>query len=751
MIKPVLAVLLLFVLICINAQTPKYPVVSVPVVRNGIALTNAWAGGFDAPEFSSADLNNDGIKDLFVFDRSGNKVMVFINDGGHSDTAFRYSPQYESLFPPMTLWAVLRDYNHDGIPDIFTYQPGGNTLPDGTVTQTGIEVYKGDIQQQNIHFNLNQYWLNYRYNNYSINMWTNSLGVPAILDVNNDGALDVLDFGVYGSTVVYYENITAQLGLPADSLVFAEQSLCWGNFYVSGTTLVVSLNTSCKTGTVFNQDPEGARHTGATLWPIEYGNDNKVDVLLSGAHVGNMVFLRNTSTDPNANMGWQDTLWPACNAPVNMPLFPAAFQIDGDNDGLNDLLITPNLPYPNPAENFNNVQFYHRIAGDTCGYQYTGNDSFLVHTMLDFGTSSKPIFFDYNNDGLMDLVVGNLFYYNPLVPGVSQLALYRNTGTKTKPQFEEVTSDYMGLSTYNLLNINATFGDLDGDGKPDMIIGDANGDIAFLKNMGDTTAQFPGITEPLYFNINVGANAAPFIYDVNNDGLPDLVIGNQNGTLAWYWNFGTPAHPQFSTDSVNAAFGSINVTLPVSGIGNSQPYIARDSTGNLLLYVGSDQGLVYEYIIDTSRLRAGAFTMVDSNFLQRSAGGLAAMQMYDLNDDGKMDYIVGNSRGGLQLFSESIWDSSVILKPNYLPVPAHVKIYPNPADGQITCATTDSTGAIIQAEVYNLMGQKIILPYSITQNRFTFFTQSLAAGMYVLHVSWGSQSVSAKIIVEHGR
>ena len=677
--------------------------------------------------------------------------MVFINNGGHSDTTYHYAPQYESLFPPMTLWAVLRDYNHDGIPDIFTYQPGGDTLPNGTVTQTGIEVYKGGIQQENIHFDLNQYWLNYRYNAYSINMWTNSLGVPAIMDVNHDGALDVLDFGVYGSTVVYYENITAQLGLPPDSLVFSEQSLCWGSFYVSGTTLDVTLNVSCKAGTVFGQGPADTRHTGATLWPVEYGTDGLTDLLLGGAHVGNMVFLKNTGSDTAAAMSWQDTLWPSCSTPVNSPLFPAAFQIDGDNDGLDDLLIAPNFPYPSPAENFNNVQFYHHVTGDTCEYQYTGNDSFLVHTMLDFGTSSKPVFFDFNNDGLMDLVVGNLFYYNAVTPGVSQVALYRNTGTRTKPQFEEVTSDYMGMSAYNLLNINPAFGDLDGDGKPDMLIGDINGNIDFFRNVGDTVASFPTMTNQGYFGINVGANAAPFIYDINGDGLPDLVIGNQNGTLAYYWNFGTATNPQFSVDSVDSTFGNINVALPTTNVGNSQPYIMRDSTGKPLLFVGSDQGLVYEYLIDTAHLRTGTFTMIDSNFLQHTVGSQAAMQMYDLNDDGKMEYVVGCSRGGLQLFSESVWDSSVILKPNYSPVPAHVKIYPNPADEQITCVTTDSTGATLQPQIFNLMGQKVEVPYTISQNTITFSTQALAAGMYILQVVWGNQSITAKIIVEHGK
>ena len=37
-------------------------------------LYNAWSGGFNSVQFSEIDLNLDGIKDLFVFDRSGNRI-----------------------------------------------------------------------------------------------------------------------------------------------------------------------------------------------------------------------------------------------------------------------------------------------------------------------------------------------------------------------------------------------------------------------------------------------------------------------------------------------------------------------------------------------------------------------------------------------------------------------------------------------------------------------------------------------------
>ena len=82
----------------------------------------------DSPEFTYIDINGDGVPDLFVFDKAGEKASVYINTGGIGDTAYRYAPEYAYILPGetgtqpgMIGWALMRDYNHDGIPDIFTH------------------------------------------------------------------------------------------------------------------------------------------------------------------------------------------------------------------------------------------------------------------------------------------------------------------------------------------------------------------------------------------------------------------------------------------------------------------------------------------------------------------------------------------------------------------------------------------------------------------------------------------------------
>ena len=94
---------------------------SLMFTENGIPFSSALSGGINAGQFSNVDLDLDGIMDIVIFDKSGNKLSPFINNNG----TFIYAPQYRNNFPAMHDWALLTDYNCDGKNDIFTYSSGG--------------------------------------------------------------------------------------------------------------------------------------------------------------------------------------------------------------------------------------------------------------------------------------------------------------------------------------------------------------------------------------------------------------------------------------------------------------------------------------------------------------------------------------------------------------------------------------------------------------------------------------------------
>lgn len=745
--RTAIVTLLLIETIALSAQT-KFPVTNLPVERNGINLINSFTGGLNAPQFSTIDLNRDGIDDLFVFDRVGDKVLTFLNDGSHSDTAFKYAPQYEKLFPAMTSWALIRDYNKDGVPDIFTYQAGELDSHGNHVT-TGVKVYKGSIVAGNLHFDVVNYCLTYQNPPFTPNIFVNSIDIPAIVDVNNDGDLDILAFGSFGSEVDYYEGQIVEQHTAADSLVFGLATACWGNFSESASGMQVTLNVSCKGGDETGS-PRDGRHVGAGLCPVYNHNNRDINLLLGGIGYDYMYMANNCGNSSFANICWVDTLWSNCGTTVHLPYFPTAYQIDADNDGFDDLLIAPNAV--SSAADINNVLFYRNVQGDTCNYQYGNTDSFLTRTMMDFGTESKAAFFDYNSDGLMDMVVGNYGYFVQNHPYASRLALYRNVGSAMAPAYREVTTDYAGLSVYNSIQaMNPALADLDGDGHPDMLVGDALGRIHLFKNFGDTVAAFPVMTQMFYDSIDVGTYAAPFIFDINGDSLPDLVIGNGNGTLSYYWNFGSANNPLFSKDSVNSNFGAIDVTKPGDALGCSQPFIMRDSVGNLNLFVGSYRGTIFEYRIDNSALRNGSFMQLDSDFLHYNAGSKVTMQACDLNSDGKLEYLLGNSRGGLQLFSETVWDSASLLAVKEVSAIKNISIFPNPAQAQFTCTIKglnfDHSGNL-KVSLYNSVGQTIDVVIIQNDNGITVNAAQAPKGLYLVHIQFKGEVYSGKVIIQ---
>src|SRR5687768_10645097 len=53
----------------------------IPVTIGGNALQAAWTGGLNAPQLSEIDLDNDGTRDLVVFDRVGPRLLTFRNNG----------------------------------------------------------------------------------------------------------------------------------------------------------------------------------------------------------------------------------------------------------------------------------------------------------------------------------------------------------------------------------------------------------------------------------------------------------------------------------------------------------------------------------------------------------------------------------------------------------------------------------------------------------------------------------------------
>ena len=121
----IILLFLIFVLLQnMQAQTYIFDY-NIKVNQFGNTLKFPFAGGLNNPQFSAIDINHDELKDIFIFDRTGNKSLVLINEGSFGETNYFYWQQYQQSFPLLSDWAILVDYNCDGIEDIISGYDGG--------------------------------------------------------------------------------------------------------------------------------------------------------------------------------------------------------------------------------------------------------------------------------------------------------------------------------------------------------------------------------------------------------------------------------------------------------------------------------------------------------------------------------------------------------------------------------------------------------------------------------------------------
>ena len=407
---------------------------SIPVQdQDGAELSNPWAGGINAAQYNTMDLDGDDIADLVLFDRMANKVITFLAKDGHH----QYSPEYESLFPPdVTNWLLLRDYNCDGKKDIFT----GHVL--GIKVYTNVSPAAGQIQ-----------WEHYRFfggsskspvvltqGNSLINLQLQFDDLPALGDADGDGDLDIFNIRYAGSGVEYHQNFSIENGWACDSLAFKRITQNWGNFTECHCGLIALNGEECP--------PHGGRtkHAGGkTLLAMDANGDESIDLIFSEAECDQLFLLPNEGTLLNPVIN-SYTPFPDTH-PVDFSTFPAAFYEDVDFDGVKDIISAPNL--------FAKALLSNNLEESSWFYKNNGSDAepsfmfiknnFLQDEMIDVGDNSIPAFADYDGDGDYDLFISR----NNVVTGfgiASSIHQYQNTGSKNEPAIRLYQK--LGFETY---------------------------------------------------------------------------------------------------------------------------------------------------------------------------------------------------------------------------------------------------------------------------------------------------------------
>ncbi len=335
---------------------------------------------------------------------------------------------------------------------------------------------------------------------------------------------------------------------------------------------------------------------------------------------------------------------------------------DYDNDGRPDLFLA----------NVNGNQLFHN-NGDGTFTDVTAKAGLggAAHNGRKMWSISAG-WFDYNNDGLLDLFVSNYCQWDPQhEPACMGLngrgychpnsfaplpnTLYRNNGDGTFTDVSEET----GIAAVEGKGMGVVFADYDGDGFMDVFVANDNSPNRLFHNLGGTKFEEVGFQTGVAYNEdgNAIAGMGADFRDVNNDGLPDIWhTAIENETFPLFVNRGAG---QF----VNAGQTSrlAQITREMSGWSNGVADLDNDGWKDLFVARGNVMDDIdaisrhFHYFEPNAVFRNlgnGQFADVSAtagaDFIRPAPNrGLA---YGDLDNDGRIDLVVTALGGPVRVF-----------------------------------------------------------------------------------------------------
>lgn len=286
--------------------------------------------------------------------------------------------------------------------------------------------------------------------------------------------------------------------------------------------------------------------------------------------------------------------------------------VDIDNDGDNDLFVVSNsasnrLFLNDGAMNFTDITSVSGIS-------------------MDVMKSWAATWGDYNNDGYLDLFLGNRDFANRTYPNI----LYRNNGDNTFTNVNTIS----GISNSNHLTLCASFFDFNNDGWQDIYISNdrINTSNILYKNNGDGT--FSDISISSGTDISIDAMSTT-IEDYNYDGFLDIYVTNTQSGNSFFINNG---------DETFSDIANSNGTI-FNSIAWGAVFIDADNDRDQDLYVsgmldGSTSQLPSAFYENSG---TGNFTIPSNAGFDNDTAESYSNAIGDINNDGYPDMTVVNN------------------------------------------------------------------------------------------------------------
>lgn len=751
---------------------------NIPVFHGSKKLLNPFTGGMNSCAVNQMDLNNDGIMDLVIVHQIGisaGRIQTYLQSANGD---YIYAPRYEAFFPKKNSHNFLmRDLNEDNLEDIIIQTDAYFLIL--YASRTNDTVFQFDFYDS---LEFESIYPEYgRTQIIALNKY-----LPVFEDYDDDGDQDMV-YVNRDNHRLYYKNYKKELSLHKNENLWKGENKYYGQF-CTGSFSPMTIRSGCKVRQEkFIAPPRTEpiltpRHDEfQMIWNIDINADKKIDAVMYSENQKNAPLGVNIGSRDSAYILQADTFFPSYSSqPINL-MMPIGFWYDVNNDNKKDILVSFLI-----ERDFSGVLISQKLFNDDIhtihkylnvgkhkvfnpistsyhdSFVFESSD-FLANETIDVGTGSSPVFYDYDKDSLIDLLIPNILKRDSWE--IAYITYFKNIGNKQQPLYRLESTDLLNYKSKNRASIKLAVGDLNMDGIDDLLV------TSFDRNLGapfTSNANVPIIGEMyfhkkgergsfLYLTQNLSleseykfGRANICFHDVDKDGKVDMFMGDLQ-YLKYYRNISTDSIAKFGKPTCDSVIRGLDLVsadyLPFEfsffpAIWKDTHSTAADKGEYLLFAYDLYGGKVGKVLIDTQKLHNNKPLDVKpehkSLYPNYSINQLPTIAIKDITNDGKAEIAFGNYAGGVQIFSI---DSLTGIKDPPSPpssiaavnIDMNLGVYPNPSNSIVKVSGLNDFMEY-QIDVFSIDGRlmKTILKYKIDESIDISY---LAKGLYWIRIS----------------